>query len=1110
MNLTGLLVPTSLDAKQALRLRRVGFAAVCYALGAALLAVGWAFAIVPASTALESTGAYLAINAGLYAVFRSGFNLRFKDPSLTRFQILVAITVLMHFIYHLDGGRDIALLACFIIFLFGVFSMSTREFVVVTLYTLAAYALVIGLLMQFRPQAIQNVLLEWMSWLMLAAILPCFAAIGGHINALRLGLREREARFRGLTQLSSDFYWETDAGHRMVAVTYGPQHRAVVPKGSHVGKTRWELPYIHPDEAGWAAYRATLDAHLMFRDFELGRLGPDREERHLSISGEPMFDAAGGFKGYRGIGRDITVRKRAEQLLGLEHTVARCLSEADGAAAGIQAVIRAICESENWEAGQYWRVDAAAGVLRFGGYWGAAGAKMVLALGDSDEVAFAPGAGVAGRVWQSGQPLWIADTTNDPRVVRKDLACKRGIRGVFAFPVMSEGITIGVLAISSPDVRKPDEGLLTAVRVIGSQVGQFLQSKQAEQAIAHQAMQQGLIAAFGQQALASTNLDELLDQAVVVAGRGLDAGFCRMLQPGPDGSSLVAKAGAGWSLDRAGGRSDETDSMSQFSYVLASREPVVIEDFALETRFVPSALLVAHGIRSGVEVSIGGASGKLGVLGVYSIEQRQFAADSANFLQSLANTLATAIERQSAEQRLVQLAQFDTLTGLPNRNLFLDRFAQTLAQSQRNSWLAGVMFVDLDRFKAVNDKLGHGIGDQLLIQTAQRLRECVRAADIVARLGGDEFALVFSNLARADDAGLVAQKVVSALARAFDLEGREVYVSASVGICIYPDDGTDVDVLLKNADTAMYRAKERGRNTYQFYLPHMNERALARMEMETQLRGALARGEFVLHYQPKANLASGEICGFEALLRWQHPGRGLVPPLEFISILEDTGLIVPVGEWVVRTVCEQLGRWRAAGLALRPVAVNMSARQFHQEDLDAVIGGILQATGIDPPLLELELTESMLMSDPEAAVITLKNLKAYGVRLSVDDFGTGYSSLSYLKRFPLDALKIDHAFVRDVITDADDAAIAVAIISLAHNLKLKVVAEGVETEAQLNFLRAHGCDEMQGYYFARPLPIADCTRALNEDRRLPGPDLTYRSDATTLRLVKKPNSKTKS
>ena len=1084
MNITALLLPPLLDAKQTLRLRHFALAALSYALCSALTVAAWAFDIISGRTAVETTVAYIAINVGLYAAFRSGFNLRFKDPSLTRFQIVLAITALMYLVYNIDVGRNVALLACFIVFPFGIFSLSTREFAGVTAYTLGLYALVIGLLMQFRPLAIPNVPLEWMNWMMLAVILPCFGAVGGRINALRRKLRKRAAQYRSMTQLFSDFYWETDAGHRLVAVAHGPQHRFAPSMESDTGKARWQMPGPYPDEAGWAVHRATLDAHLVFRNFEFARIGPDREERHLSINGEPMFDRTGGFTGYRGVGIDITARKRAEQLLGLEHAVARCMSEADSAANGIQAVIRAICTSESWECGRFWRVDEAAGVLRFGEGWGAEGAAMEHALSGSNDIVFAPGVGIAGLVWQSGQPLWIADTTDDPRVLRKDLARSHGTRGVFAFPVMSDGKTIGVLTISSRDVRKPEERLLMTVKVIGSQVGQFSQRKQAEQAISRQAMQQGLIAAFGQQALESADLDALFDQAVKVTTRGLDTVFCRVLQPGPDGTSPLFKAGVGWASGLGAGGIDEIDSSSRFSHVLARREPVAIEDFATETRFAPSALLAAHGIRSGVEVAISGAAGKLGVLGAYSIHSRHFASDSANFLQSIANTLAAAMERWSADQRLLQLAQFDTLTGLPNRSRFLDRFAETLAQSARNGSQVGVMFVDLDRFKAVNDRLGHGIGDQLLIQTTQRLRECVRSADIVARLGGDEFAIVLSNLANGEDAGLVAEKVVSTLARAFHLAGQEVYVSASVGISIYPKDGVDADILLKNADTAMYGAKDRGRNNYQFYLPQMNERALARLEMETQLRGALDRGEFVLHYQPKANLVTGEICGFEALLRWQHPERGLVPPLDFISILEDTGLIVPVGEWVVRNACEQLCRWRDEGVALLPVAVNLSARQFHQRDLDVVIGRILLVTGVDPRLLEFELTESMLMNDPEAAAITLRNLKAYGVRLSVDDFGTGYSSLAYLKRFPLDALKIDRAFVRDVTTDADDATIAVAIISLAHSLKLKVVAEGVETEAQLSFLRTHGCDEMQGFYFARPLSVEDCTQALRERRRL--------------------------
>ena len=608
--------------------------------------------------------------------------------------------------------------------------------------------------------------------------------------------------------------------------------------------------------------------------------------------------------------------------------------------------------------------------------------------------------------------------------------------------------------------------------------------KTIEQDIRRRAVQQSLIAAFGQKALANSDIDELLNAAVLAAADGLEVRFSRLLQLSPDKGSLLLKCGIGWDPDWVDHQLPDPSDQAGLCHVVESNEPIVVNDYELASEFSPSLLLLGHRIRSAVDVPIAGAAGPYGVLGAYSPEPQRFSADNVHFLRSLANTLATAIDRKAAEDRLTYLAQFDPLTGLPNRTLFLDRLSQGITLAQRNQWRVGAVSIDLDRFKTVNDTLGHAVGDELLSAVAARLQTCLRSADTVGRLGGDEFAFVLTDLAKADDAALVAQKVITALAQPFQLSGVEVYVSASLGMAIYPDDGDDAVVLLKNADTALYLAKERGRNSYQFYLPEMNARTLERLQMETQLRGALERGEFLLHFQPKVNLASGEISGFEALLRWQHPARGLVPPLQFISILEDTGLIIPVGEWVVQTACEQLLRWQAAGVALHPIAVNISARQFLQRDVDTTMGAILRNAGIDPALIEFELTESMLMNDPQEAVRMLKNLRTQGIRLSVDDFGTGYSSLAHLKRFPLDALKIDRAFIRDVTTDPDDASIALAIISLAHSLKLKVVAEGVETEAQLNFLRAHRCDEMQGYYFAKPMPEADCTKALLEGKRL--------------------------
>lgn len=423
-----------------------------------------------------------------------------------------------------------------------------------------------------------------------------------------------------------------------------------------------------------------------------------------------------------------------------------------------------------------------------------------------------------------------------------------------------------------------------------------------------------------------------------------------------------------------------------------------------------------------------------------------------------------------AERHVNHLAYHDALTDLPNRRLFADQLEQRTESARRKGQPLALLFLDLDRFKLINDSLGHDVGDQLIKSVAQRLMGAVRKSDIVGRLGGDEFTVVVESVTSAQDAALIAQKLIDTMSEPFTLDGREIFVTVSVGIALYPFDGDRHGALLKNADTAMYRAKEHGRNNYQFYTAEMSARAMERLALENNLRRALDRDEFLLHYQPQVRSDSGEVVGYEALVRWNHPELGLVSPGEFIPLAEETGLIVPIGEWVLRHACRQARAWRDAGRGGLRVAVNLSGRQLRQQNLVEVVRQVLDETGLSPDGLELELTESSIMHKDQLTRSTLWALHEMGIRLSIDDFGTGYSNLGYLKRFPIDTLKIDRTFVRDIPADPDDAAIAMAIIAMAHNLKIDVVAEGVETEEQRSFLRERGCDIIQGYLVGRPAP----------------------------------------
>jgi diguanylate cyclase (GGDEF)-like protein len=506
---------------------------------------------------------------------------------------------------------------------------------------------------------------------------------------------------------------------------------------------------------------------------------------------------------------------------------------------------------------------------------------------------------------------------------------------------------------------------------------------------------------------------------------------------------------------------------------LRERRVFVVNDIATDERVLFKEEALARGYRSLAALPLFVETEIVAVFLIFAADVGVFDHEEMKLLTELASDVSFALEYIAKEEKLNYLAYYDVLTGLANRNLLKDRLKQALAHANRLDRIVAAVFVDLDRFKLINDGVGHGAGDRLLKEVGARLLACAREGDTVARLGGDEFALVLLDLPNAESVSPVVQRALEAVSQPIHVPDQEFNVTCSIGVALYPQDGKNVETLLSNAEAAMYRAKELGRGNFQLFAKEMNAKISERLLVEGNLRYAIERRELSLHYQPRIDLRSGRIIGAEALLRWESGKVGPVSPDKFIPIAEESGLIVPIGEWVIRQACAQNKAWQGRGLPPICISVNLSARQFRQRGLPQLIAAALDETRLDPGCLELELTESMMMHNVELAVGTLRDLKAMGVELSIDDFGTGYSSLSYLKRFSVGRLKIDQSFVRDIASDPDDAAIAQAVISLGHSLGLKVTAEGVETEEQLAFLKGSGCDEAQGYYLGRPMSPAE-------------------------------------
>ena len=788
-------------------------------------------------------------------------------------------------------------------------------------------------------------------------------------------------------------------------------------------------------------------------NYETSRFTKSGQRVDVSISANRILDAAGNVVRIALIFRDISERKRAErelqrkaELAHLLEALARAANEATTPEEALQACVARICNYGNWILGRVgiFPPGHANEVLQTS-IWHCSRPPEQFEefMRISKDYNHARPAGKFTTVaLVEKRPVWIADFSKAQGLERLAAAAKYGIHSGFVFPVVVGKHTAAFLEFFAGEVREPDALFLDAITTIGSQLARVIERQQALDKV-------------------RTN-EQRLD------------------------SILGALQEIVWSMDPETGRLLYLNGAAK----RLARRPV--NDFLAQPQLWRK--MIHRDDRAGVfsgmrklltegrlvhEFRLVLADGE-----IRTVENRaQVVRNADGEPQRIDGTIVDITERKKAEERSDYLTQYDVVTGLPNRRLFNDRLSMAIVRHKRMGTMTALLLLDLDRFKQINESLGHSGGDKVLQAVTERLKQRLREVDTVARLGGDEFAIILEGITEKAQAYSVAEKIVETMGEPLVIDAEELFVTASIGVAVCPTDADGVEKLIENAELAMYQAKQDGRNTMNPYIPDPNPRRGAGLGIESKLRRAIERDELLLNFQPKVCIQSGDILGAEALVRWRNPELGLVSPANFIPHAEDTGLIVPIGEWVLHTACAQASAWRLAGHRLT-MAVNLSARQFRQKDLIRIIEGVLTDTGLPPELLELEITESMIMHRPEHAIATLRRLHDLGVKLSVDDFGTGYSSLSYLKRFPVHKLKIDQSFVRELHHNADDAAIVRAVIALARNLNLKTIAEGVETERQLSFLAGLNCDEYQGYYFSKPVAAKEFAHVLtaNDNR----------------------------
>lgn len=1071
----------------------------------------------------------------------------------------------------------------------------------------------------------------------LALIMLVLGTAKAQQRATEAELRKSETRFRSLLHLSSDWYWEQGRDFRFVDISSGLGDKGGIALSEHIGKMRWELPASNLDASDWQRHREMLEAHRPFRDFLIQRTLADGKAIFLSVSGEPVFDEAGEFKGYRGIGRNVTEQRLAEQAVSESEQRFRSVWETTTDAALIideTSIIRF--------------ANPAVRVLF--GYEAAELIGRPLSMIQPPESHAAHHAGMARYLGTGERHLdWRAteviarhrDGRNIPvEVVFSEMAMEsgrgfvgflrdiqarknvdealRGSRALFATIFASSPIPIVISRVAdgrffeanqaaldlfgfareqvigrttiemnvwpTPDGR---DRLLHRLNTEGRVVNYDIQLRAADGSLLD-VLYSAQVAQFSEEpCIIATIVDVTAKKRAEELQREYEQRFAKVFHSSPDAIVISRLADgvyleindawarlSGYTREEAIGRSSfdldiwvnpadreylvntltTGEAVRQFDFqfrrkggdiaqALMSAEVIELRgekcllallsditerrlaveklreserrfadvvdaagEYVWETDINGRYLYVSERIEKVLGYTAAEVLGKTAYdfmtpeeidrlenwfdarpepgTPIRNLEHMSITKDGRHIWQQVSGvpifnpagqrigyrgTGFEITERKLAEQRIEELATRDALTQLPNRRLLADRLSQGILAAQRSGGLVAVLFIDLDRFKTINDSLGHAAGDELLKSVASRLQDLMRKGDTLARLGGDEFVVVLEALRVAEDAGAVAQKIIATLSEPYLIGGNTLTTSASVGISVYPGDAPDGSTLIRNADMAMYFAKEHGRRNYQFYSEEMNSRAVEKLTMESTLRRAIERGEFELYYHPKFTLTDGKLMGVEALVRWNHPELGLIGPGSFIPVSEETGLIVPLGEWVLKHACLQSRDWAHAFRRTIPVAVNLSVGQF-SKSLARAVRDALAAADLSPLMLELEITESMLMKNVDENIDVLRRLSDLGVTIAIDDFGTGYSSLAYLRRFQVDTLKIDKSFVRDVDTNLDDAAIIEAIIALGHSLKLNVVAEGVETTEQKRLLTELNCDQCQGFLFGEPMP----------------------------------------